>query len=301
MKEEMINAIAGEIYRQSKLFQDHVVMEELKENGMLFDLFMNYKAIIFPRTDRQEFAAIYSHTVIFVLLGAALFNSDRLDKKGLYKILFNIIRKFTGSDTVILDILKSMTAISIPDQLITFILESKDKLTASEKEDDVLAMLYQRFLKRYEPVLHKKIRYYYTPGPVVSFMVRTVHNLLKEKLNIDEGIADLEIRILDPGFGNANFLAEVIQLAIEEKTKIYGKGIKNTFIQSYISNNIHGYEVMLPLYVMGFLNIIKTIKSFYGGDTRKEQGAGSREQGAGRREQGAGCCVQGAKRRAQGK
>jgi 16S rRNA G966 N2-methylase RsmD len=65
MKEEMINAIAGETYRQNRLFQDQVVMKELKENGMLFDLYRNYKEKLFPRTDKQEFAAIYSHTVIF--------------------------------------------------------------------------------------------------------------------------------------------------------------------------------------------------------------------------------------------
>jgi len=249
----MINSIAREINQQNRIFKEQVVMKELNENGVLFNLYQCYKEKLFPGTGKEEFAAIYSHTVIFVLLGAALFNSNRLDKKGLKKILLKIIQQLTGIDTVILDILKSITTINIPDQLITFILESKDKLTAPGKEDDVLAMLYQRFLKRYEPALHKKIRYYYTPGPVVSFMVHTVHNLLKEKLNIDEGLADLNIRILDPAFGNANFLVEVIQLSIEEKTKRYGKGIKNTFIQSYLSNNIYGFEVMPPLYVMGYL------------------------------------------------
>jgi predicted helicase len=146
--------------------------------------------------------------------------------------------------------------------MITFILESKEKLTAFEKEDDVLAMIYERFLKRYEPALHKKIRYYYTPGPFVSFMVHTVHSFLKEKLKIDEGLADLDIGIFDPAFGNANFLASVLKLAIVEKAKKYGNGIKKPFIKSYLSNSIYGYEIMLPLYFMGLLNILKVIKSF---------------------------------------
>jgi predicted helicase len=262
MKGEMINAIAVEIYRHNSLFQEQVVMKELKENGMLFDLYRDYKEKLFPRTGKQEFAAIYSHTVIFVLLGAALFNSNRLNKNGLKKILLKIIQQLTGSDPVILDILKSITTINIQEQLITFILESKDKLTAPGKEDDVLALLYQRFLKRYEPVLHKKIRYYYTPGPVVSFMVHSIHHLLKEKLNINEGLADLDIGIFDPAFGNGNFLAEVIQLAIEERTKKYGEGIVNSFIESYLKSSIHGFEIMLPLYVMGCINLIKIIRSF---------------------------------------
>jgi predicted helicase len=268
MKGEMINSIAREINQQNRIFRDQVVMKELNENGVLLNLYQCYKEKLFPGTGKQEFAAIYSHTVIFVLLSVVLFNAKRVREKDLKKILLNIIQQLTGIDTVILDILKSITSIDMTEQLITFILESKEKLTGFDglKEDDVLAMIYERFLKRYEPVLHKKIRYYYTPGPVVSFMVHTVHNLLKEKFKIEEGLANLDIGILDPAFGNANFLAEVIQLAIEEKTKKYGKGIKNPFIQSYLSSSIYGFELMLPLYLLGFLNLLKTIKSFCRGD-----------------------------------
>jgi hypothetical protein len=72
-----------------------------------------------------------------------------------------------------------------------------------------------------------------------------------------------------PGKLFLNFLMSVIQLAIEEKTKKYGEGIGNTFIESYLSNNIHGFEVMLPLYIMGYLNLLKVIKSFCRGTMRK--------------------------------
>ena len=65
MKTKMIKSIAGEIYRQNKLFQDQVVMKELNENGVLFDLYRDYKEKLFPRTDKKQFAAIYSQTVIF--------------------------------------------------------------------------------------------------------------------------------------------------------------------------------------------------------------------------------------------
>jgi predicted helicase len=267
MKGEIINSIAKEIDQHNRIFQAQVVMKELKKNGMLFDLYRCYREKFFPGTGKQEFAAIYSHTVIFVLLSVALFNAKRVQvrEKDLKRILLNIIQQLTGIDSVIRDILESITTITIPDQLITFILESKGKLTAPGKEDKVLAMLYERFLKRYEPGMHKKIRFYCTPGPVVSFMVHTVHNLLKEKLNIEEGLADPDIHILDPAFGNANFLASVIRLAIEEKTKKYGEGIVNSFIESYLKRGIHGFEIQLPLYLSGHINLLKIIKSFYGG------------------------------------
>jgi predicted helicase len=293
MKGEMIDAIASEINRQNRVFKDQVVMRELNENGVLIALYRDYKEKLFPGTDKQEFATIYSQTVIFGLLrgsatpthsrsaGCRSFeaSSQQCDektgfqkvllksphKKDIKEILKNIIDKLIGLDTVVIEILKSITTIDIPEQLFTFILESKEKLAAFENTDDVLAMVYERFLKRYEPVLHRKINYYYTPGPVVSFMVHAVHNLLKEKLKIEEGLGDLDIGILDPAFGTGNFLAEVMRLVIEEKAKKYGEGVNNSFIKSHLSNSIHGFEILLPLYLLGHINLLKIIKSFYGG------------------------------------
>ena len=266
MKAEIINSIAQEINRQNRIFKEQVVMKELDENGMLFYLYRNYKGKFFPGTGKEEFASIYSHTVIFVLLSAGLSNFEKCREIDLKKSMLDIIKQLTGIDSLILEILKSMTRIDIPVQLSTFIVEIIGKLTGTGgvrlKADDVLAMLYQRFLKRYEPVLHKRTRYYYTPEPVVLFMVYSIHHLLKEKLGIYEGLADQDIHILDPAFGTGNFLGAVTKLAVEEKTRKYGEGIGNPFIQSFLSNNIHGYEIMLPLYIMGYINLIKIIKSF---------------------------------------
>jgi hypothetical protein len=265
MKDEIINSIAQEINRQNLFFKEQVVMKELNENGILFNLYRNYKGKFFPGTGKEEFASIYSHTVIFVLLSAGLFNFEKCREIDLKKSMLDIIKQLTVIDPLILEILKSMTRIDIPDQLSTFIVDSIKKLTDTEtdgsEEDDILALLYQRFLKRYEPVLHKRISYYYTPGPVVSFMVYSIHHLLKEKLGIYEGLTDPDIHILDPAFGTANFLAAVIKLAVEEKTRKYGEGIGNPFIQYFLSTNIHGFEVVLPLYVMGYLSLQEIIKS----------------------------------------
>jgi predicted helicase len=261
MTDESINSIIKGINEHNQTIKDQVVMKELNDNGFLSDLYRIYKEKFFPGTEKEDFAVIYTHTVIFVLLSAVLFTSNKLHKKDLKKILLNITQQLSGIDSFINDILKSITTIDIPEQLSTFIFESKEKLSgpgiSGLRDDEILAVLYERFLKRYEQALHKKIRYYHTPAPVVSFMVHTVHHLLKEKLNISEGLADLDMRILDPAFGTGNFLSEVIELAIDVKLKKYGEGIINPFIKSFLSKNIYGFEIMLPLYVIGYLNIIK--------------------------------------------
>jgi len=266
MKNEIIDSIAKELNKQNQVFQEQVVMKELNENGLLFNVFSGYKEKFFPVIDKKEFAVIYSHTVIFVLLNAALFKSNRSGKIDLKKALANIIQQLKGMDPIILEILTSITLLDIPGPMSAFIVDGIEKIrgveTAGLKEEDILPLLYQRFLKRYEPGLHKTIRYYYTPGPVVGFMVYMVHRLLKEKLNMDEGLADLDMHIMDPAFGTGNYLGEVMQVAVVEKIKKYGAGIMIHFMETYFSTKIFGFEIMLPLYVLGYIHLRKIIKSF---------------------------------------
>ena len=268
MKEETINSIVREINGQNKAFREQVVMKELKEKGWLFNLYRYFSGKIMPGISKDDFANIYSHTVIFVLLRAALSLPGRSKEYDLKNVLLSITREFPGLNSILIDILKSISGLDLPASLQNFIMESKNKLSGHEpggiKADDVLSMLYKVLLERYEPVIHKRTRYYPTPGPVVVFMVNSIHQLLKDKLGIDDGLSGLNIRILDPGFGMGNFLAAVMRLAIEEKTKKYGEGMANSFMQSIFFNNINGFEIMLPLYVLGYLHLLEVIKSFVG-------------------------------------
>ena len=93
MKSEIINSIAKEIFEQACFFRDQVVMKELKEKGVLFDLSQCFNGKIFPGIPNSDFANIYSHTVIFVLLSAALSRSLRSRKNALNtRLLKNISR-----------------------------------------------------------------------------------------------------------------------------------------------------------------------------------------------------------------
>ena len=266
MSGETIDTIAKEINRQCRDLKEKIIIKAIDENKKLNNIYHCYKEAVFPLESKMEFASIYSQTAVFVLLSAALFDSRQEQDQDLNKKLIDIIHRLRCSNTVFLGILKSIFNIGIPGRLSSFINNIKEKITGCQtgdlKEDDILALVYQRFLKRYEPGIHKKIKYYITPRPVVSFMVYTIHRLLKEKLNIEDGLANLDIKIMDPAFGNGNFLCEALRLALEERAKKYGAGILIDFIDCYLSRNIHGSEIMLPLYVMGFINLHKIIKNF---------------------------------------
>jgi hypothetical protein len=76
MKEEMINSIVRGINIQAKAFREQVVMKELKEKGLLFDLYSKFSFNILTGISKKDFANIYSQTVILVLLRAGLILPD---------------------------------------------------------------------------------------------------------------------------------------------------------------------------------------------------------------------------------
>jgi hypothetical protein len=114
MKEEMINYIVRGINGQDRAFREQVVMKELKEKGRLFDLYRDFSGDILTGISKDDFANIYSQTVIFVLLRAALFLPAKSKINDLKAVLLSIIREFPGINPIIIDILKSINGLDIP-------------------------------------------------------------------------------------------------------------------------------------------------------------------------------------------
>ncbi len=55
--------------------------------------------------------------------------------------------------------------------------------------EDPVIHLYEDFLKQFDAELRKKRGVYYTPQPVVSYIVRSVHELLQTEFGLEDGLA----------------------------------------------------------------------------------------------------------------
>jgi predicted helicase len=80
-----------------------------------------------------------------------------------------------------------------------------------------------------DPQLKKGNGMFFTPYPVVSFIVRSIHEILKEKLGKPLGLTDETVKILDPAAGTGVFLIAAARLAIDEMARIFGKEKAHTF------------------------------------------------------------------------
>jgi len=108
----------------------------------------------------------------------------------------------------------------------------------------------------------KKKELYYTPDSVVSFIVKSINTILKEKFNLPDGLGDKKVTVLDPAGGTLTFLEESIKLVIKEFKEKYGSGGLKNFVKEHILENFYAFELMMAPYVIGHLRIIYLLKDY---------------------------------------
>ena len=79
--------------------------------------------------------------------------------------------------------------------------------------------------------------------------------ILKHHFNKPDGLADLNLKILDPAAGTLTFIAEAARLALEEYVKKYGKGVKEDFIRNHLLKNFYAFELMMAPYAIGHMKM----------------------------------------------
>jgi predicted helicase len=121
--------------------------------------------------------------------------------------------------------------------------------------------LVENFLNETDPQLKRSNGIFFTPYPVVSFMVRSIHTIFKEKFGKTLGLADETVKILDPAAGTGIFLIAAARLAVDEMTRKYGEGKEHTFARQYMLNNLYGIEKDMSLYAVSCLKMAHFFQS----------------------------------------
>jgi predicted helicase len=131
------------------------------------------------------------------------------------------------------------------------------------KGPDPVIHFYEDFLKEYDPILRKKMGAYYTPVPVVQFIVRFVDYILKKEFGLNKGLADTSktangfhrVQILDPAVGTGTFISAVINIIYQSLLKRGQKGRWPTYVHNDLLPRIHGFELMMAPYTIAHLKL----------------------------------------------
>lgn len=253
--------LAVELAKRTKFLKDEIVSEELKSGtDSIHGFFDAFKEFLIAGISEDEFADLYSQTITYGLFAARL----RAEKDFNRKLAYSYIPKSIG---ILRDVFKFISMEDLPKQMeiiiddiaevLNFADAKKilDKFYHERKGSDPVLHFYETFLSAYDPTTREKRGVYYTPEPVVSFIVRSLHQILKDKFNIADGLASKNVTLLDPAGGTLSFLAKAIETAVEEFESKYGKGAVKTFLKSQILQNYYSFELMMAPYAIGHMKM----------------------------------------------
>jgi predicted helicase len=157
------------------------------------------------------------------------------------------------------------------------------------RQTDPIIHFYETFLAEYDPKLRKSRGVWYTPEPVVDFIVRAVDDILKTDFNLPLGLADHskttiqvempvikgsgknratrmekvdkeihKVQILDPATGTGTFLAATIK-HIHQKFKGQ-QGLWSQYVEDHLIPRINGFEILMASYAMAHLKLDLLLK-----------------------------------------
>jgi hypothetical protein len=122
-------------------------------------------------------------------------------------------------------------------------------------EKDPVVHFYETFLAAYDPERRKVRGVYYTPEPVVSYIVRAIDHLLKENFGRPLGVADPHTLILDPACGTGTFLHAVIALIYEALVAQGQAGGWRAYVTDHLLPRVFGFELLMAPYAMAHLKL----------------------------------------------
>src|SRR3989339_2067669 len=253
--------LAVELAKRTRFLKDEIITSEIEaQNPELIGFFEAFKEYLIAGLNEEEFADLYSQTITYGLFAARLRAGDEFNRRSAY----SYIPKSIG---ILRDIFKYISGADLPRQMETIIDDISAVLAAADakkildhyyregKGSDPVLHFYETFLAEYDPETREKRGVYYTPEPVVSFIVRSLHIILKEKFNKSLGLADRNITLLDPAGGTLSFNAKAIEIAVNEYVDTYGEGVRDKYIQKHILENFYAFELMMAPYAIGHLKM----------------------------------------------
>ncbi|HOQ17518.1 MAG TPA: N-6 DNA methylase [Defluviitaleaceae bacterium] len=269
--------LAEELSKKAKLLKElakEQLLDDLKkvENGenpsSIYDFYQGIKELI-KDIELEDCADAYAQTVTYGLFLAKKGCQNELNIKtassyipksvGVIKRIFLNIsgEEFPPNVSwIVEDIINILNATNL-DEILTKI----DK--RGKKDKDPIIFFYEDFLNYYEPEKRKHLGVYYTPRPVVNFIVNSVHSVLKELFDKPLEFADDSVNVLDPAIGTGTFFWIAYLVVLNELKNQGLKGIIRDKIRNHLLKHFYGFELLITPYVISHLKLTYLLQSWH--------------------------------------
>jgi len=266
--------------------------ESEKADTSLQDQYTSFKNILIHDLTPKSFADIYAQTLAYGMFAARLHDQTLEDFSR--QEAAELIPK---TNPFLRQLFSYIAGANIDERIKTTVDNLADVFRATNVEEllksfgnntqnsDPIIHFYETFLAEYDPKLRKARGVWYTPEPVVKFMVRAVDDLLKTEFGLKDGLADTsktkikveaqgtavtkgkgkgkaiteerevhKVQILDPATGTGTYLAEVIKFIYNGKFKSM-QGAWSGYVEEHLIPRLNGFELLMASYAMAHLKL----------------------------------------------
>ena len=242
------------------MLREEFRQEQRNKSGPLSGFFEAFRTYLIGTLTTQEFVDLFAQTITYGLFAARTRASTGFSRRSAFDniphtigVLRDLFRYVSLSDLTepvawCIDDLAEVLAIADPAK----ILQSEYRRTS---KSDPVVHFYETFLAEYDPKEREKRGVYYTPEPVVGYIVRSLHDILKTKFAKPDGLATTGVKLLDPAAGTMTFVANATREAISEFELKYGQGGTRDFIREHVLQNFCALELMVAPYAVGHLKM----------------------------------------------
>ncbi|HET6527198.1 MAG TPA: N-6 DNA methylase, partial [Balneolaceae bacterium] len=284
-KARLLSTIIENALRGDERADDNRVNES---NNTLREQLAAFQNVLIHDIDEKEFAGIYAQTIAYGMFAARLHDSslktftrheaaELIPKTNPFlRKLFQYIAGYDLDDRIVwvVDALADIFRATDVSALL------KD-FGKSTQQNDPIIHFYETFLAEFDPRLRKSRGVWYTPEPVVNFIVRAVDDILKDDFGLKDGLADTskttvkvntdqpdkrsatgykqeekevhKVQILDPAAGTGTFLAEVVK---QIHSRFEGQqGIWPNYVENHLIPRLNGFEILMASYAMAHLKL----------------------------------------------
>lgn len=283
-------------------------LQDEPETGPLRDLYDAFKVALVHDQKEDEFADAFAQTITYGLLTARWLGNDHIATTGERFTRQSAFKHLPAASPFLNDLFKSVLSLKLDEQrgrllwLVDDVADLLDRIDvtyvfgAGDKEADTatdpVIHFYEPFLAAYDKDLKNKRGVFFTPRPVVSYIVRTIHQMLQEEFGLEDGLAstdtwadvakrieglklpqgskpsDVFVRVLDPATGTGTFLYECIgvieqtmkdrwrrELKVESWSDERIVALWNDYVPKQLLPRLYGFELMMASYAICHLKL----------------------------------------------
>ena len=301
------------------------ILETLRietEAGYVHQLYNKFKETLIHDMSEKDFADMYAQTVVYGLFSARCMDETQEDFSAAEAVecipntnpfLKSLMKECLGSKSNSKLSFDELEIGNVVDLLMHTnteeIIKDFNRQTGGGKEDPVIHF-YEEFLTAYDKTQKVQRGVYYTPQPVVNYMVRAVDSIIKDEFGLEDGLGSTEtkrikykrqskylvdgyhykevedvkevpaIQILDPATGTGTFIRQIIlQIYGNFKAKYSGLSTEelmhewNQYVPDHLLPRLNAFELMMAPYAVAHMKLAMVLR-----DTGYEFGNNKRLQ-----------------------